>query len=107
MENLINSENLEEIRELIESKIADIPGHYILCGALSTLLLSAYLDKTGHTDASSLIGKLAIPIIGIGLAKYKDAIKSAVTSQPAAKEKENTSDSYNETEAGAAPVQPV
>ncbi len=107
MENLINSENLEEIRELIESKIADIPGHYILCGALGSLLLSAYLDKTGHADASSLIGKLAIPIIGIGLAKYKDTIKSAVTNQPAAQEKINTSDSYTESETGSTPVQPV
>ncbi|WP_347052191.1 hypothetical protein [Flavobacterium olei] len=78
MENLINEENLDEIRELIESKIANIPGHYILCGALGSLLLSAYLDKTGKKQAASFIGKLSIPIIGIGLAKYKDVIKSGL-----------------------------
>lgn len=81
MENLINQENLEEIRELIESKIADIPGSYILIGAIGSLLLSAYLDKTGKKQAASAIGKLAIPIIGIGLAKYKDVIKEEIQNQ--------------------------
>lgn len=78
MENLINEENLEEIRNLIETKIANIPGHYILCGALGSLLLSTYLDKIGKKDAASFIGKLSIPIIGIGLAKYKDVIKTGI-----------------------------
>lgn len=81
MENLINQENLEEIRELIESKIADIPGSYILIGALVSLLLSSYLDKKGKKQAASAIGKLAIPIIGIGLAKYKDVIKEEIENQ--------------------------
>ncbi|KRD12360.1 hypothetical protein ASE21_00105 [Flavobacterium sp. Root901] len=81
MENLINTENLEEIREIIEDKIADIPGHYILCGALGTLLLSTYLEKTGKKQAASVIAKLSIPIIGIGLAKYKDVIKSKIQEQ--------------------------
>lgn len=76
MENLINQENLEEIRELIESKIADVPGEVILFGAIGSLLLSSYLNKTGHTQAGSIIGKLSIPIIGIGLAKYKDLLKT-------------------------------
>ena len=78
MENLISPENLEEIREAIESKIANVPGHYILCGALGSLLLSTYLDKFGKKDAASAIGKLAIPFIGIGLTKYKDFIKEGV-----------------------------
>lgn len=107
MENLINSQNLEEIRELIESKIADIPGQYILCGALGSLLLSAYLEKTGHTDASSVIGKLAIPIIGIGLAKYKETIKSAVSSKPVSEEKTSTLDSYVETKSDSSAVQAI
>ena len=75
MENLINQENLEEIRALIENKIAEVPGELILIGALGTLLLSTYLNKTGHTQAGSMIGKLSVPIIGIGLAKYKDVLK--------------------------------
>ncbi|MDW8853014.1 hypothetical protein SD960_23135 [Flavobacterium sp. MMLR14_040] len=78
MENLINQENLEDIRELIESKIADVPGEVILFGAIGALLLSSYLNKTGHTQAGSIVGKLSIPIIGIGLAKYKDVIKSEI-----------------------------
>lgn len=78
MENLINQENLEEIRTLIENKIADVPGELILFGAIGTLLLSSYLNKTGHTQAGSIIGKLSIPIIGIGLAKYKDVINSQI-----------------------------
>ncbi|MDR7370211.1 hypothetical protein [Flavobacterium aquidurense] len=76
MENLINQENLEDIREFIESKIADVPTNYILVGAIGSLLLSGYLKKIGKNQASSVIGKLSIPIIAIGLAKYKDAIKS-------------------------------
>lgn len=81
MENLINQENLEEIREFIENKIEDIPGSYILVGAIGSLLLSSYLTNTGRQKAGSMIGKLAIPIIGIGLAKYKDVIKSELDNQ--------------------------
>ncbi|CAD0001920.1 hypothetical protein [Flavobacterium salmonis] len=76
MENLINQENLEDIREFIENKIADVPANYILYGAIGSLLLSSYLKKIGKNQASSVIVKLSIPIIAIGLAKYKDVIKS-------------------------------
>ncbi len=76
MENLINQENLENIREFIEDKISDVPGEVILFGAVGALLLSSYLNKTGHKKAGSVIGNLSIPIIGIGLAKYKDLLKS-------------------------------
>lgn len=95
MENFINQENLEDIRELIESKIANIPGEAILIGAIGSLLLSAYLNKKGNTEAASLVGKLAIPIVGIGIAKYKDLIKSQIESfQDSAKESlSNTTDS--------------
>ncbi|MDP5200374.1 hypothetical protein [Flavobacterium sp. DG2-3] len=80
MENLINQENLEDLRDFIESKIADVPGSYILIGAVGSLLLSSYLTNNGHPDAGSLIGKLAIPIAGIGLAKYKDVLAQAAES---------------------------
>lgn len=80
MENLINQENLEDIRELIENKIKDIPGELILAGALGSILLSSYLIKTGHVQAASVIGSLAVPIAGIGLAKYKDLLKSGIES---------------------------
>lgn len=80
MENLINQENLEDIRELIENKIKDIPGELILVGAIGSILLSSYLNKTGHTQAASIVGSLAVPIAGIGLAKYKDLLKSKVES---------------------------
>ncbi|TDW51685.1 hypothetical protein EV144_101361 [Flavobacterium sp. 270] len=78
MENLINQENLEDIREFIEDKIADIPGSYILVGAVGSLLLSSYLSKIGKKQAASVIAKLSIPIIGIGLAKYKDVIEAGI-----------------------------
>lgn len=81
MENLINEENLQDIREFIEGKIADVPGSAILIGAIGSLLLSAYLNKIGKKDAASTIGKLSIPIVGIGLAKYKDLLKSEFESQ--------------------------
>jgi len=80
MENLINQENLEEIRTVLESKIADIPGEVILLGAVGTLLLSSYLIKKGNIQAASMIGSLAVPIVGIGLAKYKDVLKSQMES---------------------------
>ncbi|AXB57663.1 hypothetical protein [Flavobacterium fluviale] len=80
MENIFNSDNLEDIKTLIENKLSDIPGELILCGAVGALLLSSYLNKTGHTQAGSVIGKLSIPIIGIGLAKYQDVLKSAAES---------------------------
>lgn len=76
MENLINQENLEDIREFIESKIADVPASYILYGAIGSLLLSAYLNKTGKKQAGSIVGKLAIPIVAIGLAKFKDHLNT-------------------------------
>lgn len=78
MENLISQENLEEIRTVIESKIADIPGELILLGAVGTLLVSSYLNKKGKVQAASAIGSLAVPILGIGLAKYKDVLKSQI-----------------------------
>jgi hypothetical protein len=80
MENLINQENLEDIRELLESKIADIPGEAILLGAIGTLLVSSYLNKIGRKQAATMIGSLAVPIVGIGLAKYKDLLKSEMES---------------------------
>lgn len=80
MENLITQENLEDIRELIENKIKDVPGELILAGALGSILLSSYLNKTGHVQAASMIGSLAVPIVGIGLAKYKDLLKSKIES---------------------------
>jgi hypothetical protein len=81
MENLINQENLEDIREFIESKIADVPGSYILIGAIGSLLLSSYLSNIGKKQAASVIGKLAVPIVGIGLAKYKDVLQSEIETQ--------------------------
>ncbi|MWB92740.1 hypothetical protein GON26_00025 [Flavobacterium sp. GA093] len=80
MENLISQEHLEDIREIIENKIADVPGEFILFGAIGALLLSSYLGKNGHKQASSIVGKLSIPIIGIGLAKYRDVIKAEIES---------------------------
>ncbi|WP_264538165.1 hypothetical protein [Flavobacterium sp. N1736] len=80
MENLINQENLEDIRVLIENKIADIPGELILFGAIGSLLLSSYLNKTGNKKTASMIGQLSLPIIGIGIAKYKDVLKSQIES---------------------------
>jgi len=77
MEHLLNQENLEEIRSVIEKKIADVPGSYILIGAVGSLLLSSYLSNNGYEQAGSMIGKLALPIAGIGLAKYKDVIATA------------------------------
>lgn len=76
MENLVNQDNLDDIKEFIESKIADIPATYLLYGAIGSLLLSAYLKKNGKNQASSVIGKLSIPIAAIGLAKYKDLLNS-------------------------------
>ena len=82
MENLINQDNLEDIREFIESKIANVPASYILYGAIGSLLLSSYLTKIGKKQAGSVIGKLSIPIIAIGIAKYKDLIESSLEIEP-------------------------
>ena len=76
MENLVSQDNLDDIKEFIESKIADVPATYLLYGAIGSLLLSGYLKKIGKNQASSVIGKLSIPIVAIGLAKYKDLISS-------------------------------
>jgi hypothetical protein len=95
MENLINQENLEDIKELIESKIADVPGELILFGAIGTLLLSTYLNKTGHKQAGSLIGKLSIPIIGIGLAKYKNLLKSELENPQAPMQETHNNNNNN------------
>lgn len=76
MENLINRENLADLKELIEDKIAAVPAPYLLYGAMGTLLLSSFLKKKGHRQAGSFIGKLSIPIIAIGLKKYSDRIQA-------------------------------
>lgn len=80
MENLLTQENLNDIKELIENKIADIPGEFLLLGGLGTLLLSSYLLKKGNKQAAAAIGSLAVPIVGIGLTKYKDLLKSDLES---------------------------
>lgn len=81
MENLINQENLEDIRKFLESKIADVPAEYLLYGALGSLLLSSYLKSTGNSKAAYAIGSLSIPIIGIGLKKYSDILNSEKETQ--------------------------
>lgn len=78
MENFINQENFEDIKEIIENKISDVPGELILLGAVGAVLLSSYLNKSGHQQAAAIIGSLSIPIIGIGIAKYKDSITSGL-----------------------------
>lgn len=76
MENLVNQDNLDDIKQFIENKIADVPPTYLLYGAIGSLLLAAYLKKIGKNQASSVIGKLSIPIAAIGIAKYKDLLNS-------------------------------
>lgn len=76
MENLVNQDNLEDIKEFIEGKIADVPATYLLFGAIGSLLLAAYLKKIGKNQASSVIGRLSIPVAAMGLAKYKDLLNS-------------------------------
>lgn len=81
MENLINQENIDEIKQFIESKIEDIPAEYLLYGALGTLLLSSFLKKSGHNKTASAIASLSIPIIGIGIKKYSDLLQSEKEAQ--------------------------
>ena len=76
MENLINHENFADLKELVENKIAAVPAHYLLYGAIGSLLLASYLKKTGHHQAGSFIGKLSVPIIAIGVKKYSDLLQS-------------------------------
>jgi len=45
MENLINQENLEDIREFIESKISDVPGELILLEQLEVYFYLLILIK--------------------------------------------------------------
>lgn len=80
MENLLTQENMSDIKELIERKAADIPGELILLGGVGSLLLASYLAKRGNTQAAAMIGSLAVPIVGIGLAKYKDLLNSEIES---------------------------
>lgn len=80
MKNLLTEENLNDIKELIENKIADIPGEILLLGGIGTILLSSYLFKKGNKQAAAAIGSLAVPIVGIGLTKYKDLLKSDMES---------------------------
>lgn len=61
-------------------EICDVPGELILFGSIGALLLSSYLNKNGHSKAGSILESLAVPIIGIGLAKYKGVIKSQIES---------------------------
>jgi|GEM_PF-3766913 len=45
---------------MIEDKLSSVPGELILCRALGAWLLLSYLNKTGHTQAGSVI-EILIP----------------------------------------------
>lgn len=77
MENLINQENLENIKETIGNKISAVSANHLLCAGLGTLALSSGLKMAGQMQAGSLIGKLFIPLLAIGIyKKYKESLNS-------------------------------
>ncbi|MEL1253417.1 hypothetical protein AAEO57_06510 [Flavobacterium sp. DGU38] len=77
MEKLINQENFENIKETIENKISGISANHLLCAGLGTLALSSGLKLAGKKQAASLVGKLFITLVAIGLyKKYKDSSDS-------------------------------
>jgi hypothetical protein len=82
MENLINQENLENIKETIENKITNVSANHILCAGAGALILSSGLKLLGSYPAGSLIAKLSIPLVAIGLyKKYKEYSQSASESE--------------------------
>lgn len=82
MENLINQENLENIKETIENKITNVSANHILCAGAGALILSSGLKLLGSNPAGSLIAKLSIPLVAIGLyKKYKEYSQSASESE--------------------------
>jgi hypothetical protein len=72
MENLINQENLDALTETMEDKLG-VTANHLLCAGAGAWLLSSGLKMAGKDQAGSLVGKLSVPLIAIGLyKKYKE-----------------------------------
>lgn len=73
MENLINQENLKNIRESIDNKLTGISANHLLCAGAGAFILSSGFKMLGSAQTGSFIGKFFIPLIAVGLfKKYKE-----------------------------------
>lgn len=74
MENIFNTEGIENLGENLEKKFSGLTSNTYLCAAAGSLLLAATLKLAGKKQAGSFFSKWTIPLLAIGCyKKYSDA----------------------------------
>lgn len=92
MENIFNSENIENLSETLKNKFSGLSSNAFLCAGAGSLFLAATLKLAGKGSAGSFFGKWAIPLLAIGCyKKYSDSSVSQTTNNKNA-EKESATD---------------
>ena len=67
MENLITSENLESLKQNVESILSDVPANYLLGAGAAAWIISSGLKSFGKENAASFIEKWSLPLLTVGL----------------------------------------
>ena len=67
MENLINMESLEHLKDNLDNVLSDLPANYIMGVGAAAWLLSAGLKYAGKDKAASVVETLSVPLLSIGL----------------------------------------
>jgi hypothetical protein len=65
MENIFNSENIENFEGTVEKKFSGLTSNTFLCAGAGSLFLAA-LKLAGKNKACSFFEKWAIPLLAIG-----------------------------------------
>ncbi|MBE0391886.1 MULTISPECIES: hypothetical protein [unclassified Flavobacterium] len=67
MENLINMESLENLKENLDKALSEVPANYLLGAGAVAWLLSSGLKHAGKAKAASFVEALSVPVLSIGL----------------------------------------
>ena len=67
MENLINMESLEYLKENLDNVLSDLPANYLLGAGAAAWLLSTGLKSAGKDKAATFVETLSVPLLSIGL----------------------------------------
>lgn len=94
MENIFNTESMENLGETLEQKFSGLSSNTFLCAAAGSLFLAATLKLTGNGQAGSFFGKWAIPLLAIGCYKKYSDFSNSQTNDNKNEEKDNVTDNY-------------
>ena len=77
MENIFSPEKMGNLGEKVDQKFSGLSANTFFCAGGGSLLLAAALKLAGKNQASSFVGKWAVPLLAIGC--YKKVSGSAST----------------------------